>query len=533
MHSISQLFTPIVTFNCGIAVNLLRVPPTDHPKLMKYIVVITIFFLLVTFSSFLHNSFLDEYIEKDLEAKTKAILNERGIDYSDVQVNGHHLDADIASRLSSSVLEDIDGIIGIYLPPESGSNYEQAVDPSMKVPINYSAMDFRVERRGGTIYVTGGLPDNEYQLNLLYLLNANAHDFLVVDETVIADQPDYQFWWDGLPDKILPDFLNGSDGQGHVHFMAYDFEASGTFNKKPEYESIKAQLSRLPLGVIKDTNIKFEEPAVVLNPISTTSVPTLLKSPKLFVIEDANNNIVLRGVVDSEQTKNELIVATKVAIPTGTSVNFTQRLRVLEGIAPFDSLSSIKSLLTFHIQNTYKAELAYTDEGIALKGILNNNNEKQALLSLGERATNQRLKLSTDLKVDSVLAPARREILPVEVDHKKVLASGLKPLSVYFEKGSADVDAEQEQKIKKIALLIQNSGDQELKLIVGAYTDLRVNTEINRKLSLLRANKVRDKLIDLGIADERLIVKHFGEDVSGLPQSELWKARRVTITIQK
>ena len=108
---------------------------------MKYIVVITIFCFLVILSSFLHNSFLDEYIEGDLAAKTKAVLRENGLDYTNVGVNGHHLEADFASGLSETALDELDGVIGIYLPAKSGSNYTSAD------PVKYSVMDFRVEKK--------------------------------------------------------------------------------------------------------------------------------------------------------------------------------------------------------------------------------------------------------------------------------------------------------------------------------------------------------------------------------------------------
>jgi len=213
---------------------------------MKYIVVITIFCLLVLFSSFLHNSFLDEYIEKDLEAKTKAILKENGFDSPSVEVKGHHLDVSVASSLSRATLEALDGVIGIYLPADSGSTYNPADDPALAVPVNYSTMDLRVERKGGAVYVSGSLPTKEYQSNLLQIINANENDLEVIDQTIIAERPDYRFWWDGKPIEILPDFLKGSEGNGYVHFMAYDFGASVNFINEGAYQNLKGQLAGIP-----------------------------------------------------------------------------------------------------------------------------------------------------------------------------------------------------------------------------------------------------------------------------------------------
>jgi len=352
-----------------------------------------------------------------------------------------------------------------------------------------------------------------------------------VDQTTIAEKPDYEFWWDGQPAKILPDFLNGSEGNGHVHFMAYDFEASATFNKEVEYESIKKKFTHLPYEVIKDTDISYVKPAPVKARAPSVVVqPTKLKFPRLFVTEDAHDNIVIRGTVATEQAKNELIVATKVAIPTGKNVNFMQKLKVNKETAPFDSLSSVKSLLSYHIQNSTKAEMAYTADGLILKGALNNRDEKQALLRLAERAADKTLQLKAFLDVDSAIAPIR-EVPSAEIDHKQILADSLKLFPVYFEAQSAEIKGAQEYKIRRVAMIIEDFGDKDFNLIVGGYVDSRGNVEKNKTLSLKRANTVRDKLIEFGVAADRLIVQNFGEDVSALPQDELWKVRRVGITL--
>ena len=381
-------------------------------------------------------------------------------------------------------------------------------------------MDFRVERKEGTIYVSGGLPDRDYQINLLYLLNANANDSLVVDQTTIAEKPDYEFWWDGKPSEILPDFLGGLEGNGYVHFMAYDFEASATFNKEEEYENIKKQFNHLPYEVIKNTDISYVEP--IVSPASTkVNQEVTLKFPRLFVTEDDNENIVIRGTVNSEKTKNELIVAAKVAIPTGKTVNFTQKLTVSAATAPFDSLSSIKSLLSYHIKNSTRAEMAYTDDGLTIKGVLNNRDEKQALLKLAERATTEDLLLNAFLDEPTI----------GELDYEQDFADNLRLFPVYFDAESTKIKGDQEYKIRRVAIIIKDFEDKSLSLIVGGYVDSRGDVEKNKTLALKRANSVRDKLIEFGVAAHRLRAQHFGEDVSALSQDELWKVRRVGITL--
>ena len=493
---------------------------------MKYIVVITIFCFLVILSSFLHNSFLDEYIEGDLAAKTKAVLRENGLDYTNVGVNGHHLEADFASGLSETALDELDGVIGIYLPAKSGSNYTSAD------PVKYSVMDFRVEKKDGAIYASGKLPDREYQLNLLYLLNANANNSVVIDKTTIAEKPDYEFWWDSQPVEILPDFLNGSEASGYIHFLTHDFVASATFNDKLAYQNTKEKFSRLPQEIIQDVNVTYVEskPKPKLNPEILVSVK---EAPSLFMTKDANDNIVIRGTVNSKRAKNELIVAAKVAIPTGKNVNFTDKIKISKERAPFDSLSDVKSLMSLHIQRCKQAEMVYNKKKITLKGIVHSDDEMQALVYLAQRVISKENQLTNLLKVDGVLAPIVKEVAPVERDYSQDLVNDLKPFPIYFETSSAKIQAAQEYKIKRAAEIIQEARVQDVRLTVGGYADLRGNVEVNKKLSLERANAVRVKLVEYGVSEERLVIKHFGEDASKLSENELWKARRVAITITK
>ena len=113
------------------------------------------------------------------------------------------------------------------------------------------------------------------------------------------------------------------------------------------------------------------------------------------------------------------------------------------------------------------------------------------------------------------------------------LIKNLKGLAVYFDSSSSDVKESEGKKIDQAARLILSSRNVIEGLTVGGYADLRGNATYNRKLSLQRANAVRDRLIAKGVPAERLTVNHFGEDTSKTSKKDLWKSRRVEISLSK
>jgi len=124
--------------------------------------------------------------------------------------------------------------------------------------------------------------------------------------------------------------------------------------------------------------------------------------------------------------------------------------------------------------------------------------------------------------------PAETELVPAEA---KELITKLRAMAVYFDSASAEIKASEEQKIVEAAQLILESKDVRQSLTVGGYADLQGNADFNRELSLKRAKAVRDRLISKGVSADRLSVNHFGEDTSKTAQNDLWKSRRVEISL--
>ncbi len=82
-------------------------------------------------------------------------------------------------------------------------------------------------------------------------------------------------------------------------------------------------------------------------------------------------------------------------------------------------------------------------------------------------------------------------------------------LDVYFRSGSTDIEKFYPARLSAIADLI-NSMDK-LELHLDVYTDRRGNKSQNIALANQRVEKVRQQLVDAGVADNRIISKGFGE----------------------
>jgi outer membrane protein OmpA-like peptidoglycan-associated protein len=78
-----------------------------------------------------------------------------------------------------------------------------------------------------------------------------------------------------------------------------------------------------------------------------------------------------------------------------------------------------------------------------------------------------------------------------------------------FETGSATLKPESQEQLKNVAEILK--AYPSVKVKIGGYTDNTGNPEANLKLSQDRATNVRDAIVALGIAPERLSAEGFGE----------------------
>ncbi len=120
---------------------------------------------------------------------------------------------------------------------------------------------------------------------------------------------------------------------------------------------------------------------------------------------------------------------------------------------------------------------------------------------------------------------------PALVPEQRIrLAETLKATPVYFEKGAETLSNEGRAKVATLAEAIEAAGG-DLKLRVTGFADNVGNRASNERLGLLRAERVKEELVRLGIAEESVSVDSVVEDVSGRPRSEHGKSRRAEVSL--
>lgn len=92
--------------------------------------------------------------------------------------------------------------------------------------------------------------------------------------------------------------------------------------------------------------------------------------------------------------------------------------------------------------------------------------------------------------------------------YNSISTTGKAILYINFEAGKADISAESESVIEEVAKMLSNNNN--LSLSVEGHTDNTGSPEGNLELSQLRAQKVKEAIVEKGIKESRLSAKGFG-----------------------
>lgn len=106
--------------------------------------------------------------------------------------------------------------------------------------------------------------------------------------------------------------------------------------------------------------------------------------------------------------------------------------------------------------------------------------------------------------------------------------------SVIFASGQTTLLPSARSKIAEVATALQN-GDPSAQIVVEGHTDSVGAAEMNKELSLERAQTVRDALVESGVSPDRIQVEGFGEErpvADNGSQDGRANNRRVEIVVQ-
>ncbi|MGK0296635.1 MAG: outer membrane protein OmpA-like peptidoglycan-associated protein [Gammaproteobacteria bacterium] len=149
--------------------------------------------------------------------------------------------------------------------------------------------------------------------------------------------------------------------------------------------------------------------------------------------------------------------------------------------------------------------------------------EKQTNLAISE---NRLSDLQTQYGNELQKVSARNHTSSLEA-----LSNGVS-LAVYFRTESADIDAETQPRIQKLAEFLTQF--PEIKLLIEGYADRRGTTHFNRQLGLMRTRAVETALIQAGIEENRILTHSYGESQAKAVETDIDGIlfdRKVNITL--
>src|SRR6218665_306228 len=155
--------------------------------------------------------------------------------------------------------------------------------------------------------------------------------------------------------------------------------------------------------------------------------------------------------------------------------------------------------------------------------------ERQARIQAEQRATEAQAEARAQAQVANELRNIRQVQVKEESRGLVLTLSG----SVLFRSGSSDLLAAAKRRLNDVAEALNKTQNP---LLIEGHTDSQGSTELNEELSYLRAEAVRDYLVDRGVDSERTRIDGRGKDqpiASNTTAEGRANNRRVEIVIER
>ncbi len=447
----------------------------------------------------------EERIEKDLTQKVRSILLEQGLDPSELRIENHHL-IEIGEQESgdfdrAELLRELDTVAGLYVG-------ERVLSHRVLKPPYFSL----VERADQSVLLKGVVRDESEREFLGELVARPAKEGeaerVVENMLEVSSEVSRIVAKEKLSD-FTPDFLAATE-KGSLVWSPSEFEIGGLLDDAAQEEAVLA---------------KVAEASPDISPVNELLVQPYQAVD--FGFERNHENIVVTGLLPDAATRDRLL---RLVQRESRGVYLQNKTTLAIRPLPAWWSESPETLLPALLSTTKgMAKVHYFPDRFIAEATFDERSDYDVVKAEIEKFPKEIQRASNLKVVKKVGGPSytpRNNPLKAEA-----LISRLKDKAVYFASSSAWIKEREKKKIKESARLILNSKNVTQGLTVGGYADLRGNAAYNRRLSLKRAEAVRDQLIKEGVPAERLSVKHFGEDTSKTAKKNLWKSRRVEISL--
>ena len=514
----SRINAEAITFPVAFCSELVRYPWRSncrsdlHIYFMKVIVGILFFLVALFLCTFLAPSIHQERIERDLGAKVSAVLVNHGLDPSGLEITNHQLtkigQLPATESASEELRDELDNVIGLYL--DLDLTPERVLSPP----------NFHLAEQVDQSVILTGLIRDESERKFLTDLAATpviegGPARTVIDQLEITDDVTAI----GPVEKLsvlTPDLLSSAD-QAKVKWSPSELTLGGIIESPEQQSALLATAAELVPENISPLNELKVQPYQDLD----------------FGLERKDGSIIVTGLLPDKATQNQLLKTVRREAKGSRIIdNTTLATRPRPGWWAENPKAFIPRFLS---ATKGDAKVHYFHDRFVAKSVFKQKSDHDAVKAQIDGLPAE-IKRETDLSVMAKPAPPAPKPDPAPEPNPAAaakLVNDLKESAIYFGSSSAFISKVQEKKIDDTAKLILASKDVTQVLTVGGYADLRGNADFNRDLSLKRANAVRDLLIAKGVPEARLSVNHFGEDTSKTSKRNLWKSRRVEISLSE
>ncbi len=485
-----------------------------------------IFLILLAFCTLLSKPLYQEAIETDLTNKVRLLYTNQIHNTPDISFRGHHLQTE-PQEITPHFHYKLRNISGAYIPELHEIQKHKTAPPTTTVASNAppitsepetaegteaSSTSFKLIRTGSLISLSGQLPNEQIQQDIIALIETYSPISRIDNQTTIT-QSSLQAWWLGHPQKNLPDLLTKTKGYLYLLYQPEKISIKANVPQEGDLSPLETQFTQLPTGLEKNVRFVFNPP------------------PKAAA----------RAMIVTEEEEGETRVAPAIIGLGKISVQFggggsdwlhpRYNERLKKSADFIKNYPASEQKFTIGSYGTTDRTLSQKRAQAVLKKLISYGAPEERLLIYHyEKAKDEerrvQLTLSTADEINADLpeedsAEPSEDAPPAEtevVEKAETPASPFSALAVSFGGGgSAWLHPNFNQKLKDTAELILADTEDAHRYIVGSYGTS------NSELSQLRAEAVLDKLVSYDAPKERLLIFHF--------EKKPGKKRRVQISL--
>lgn len=381
----------------------------------------------------------------------------------------------------------------------------------IRVPDNFTRFsELKLTRNRFGLALSGVLPSEETRESLLVAVRQVDAELAFFDRIEIGENCGPALWQEHLP-QIVPAILGGLEGEMTAEFTTSQIRLHGRARDQAAKAAVIDSFAALLDG---------ESGMELLPEIELGTAGAGLADAELIAVYEGGL-LVLSGRLPGEGFGAAVKKAIETSLP---------EVSVKDDVAPIPDAAEevwVAGLSVFFAEALGRVETAkftLSKGEFELSGRTLSLPDRQILENLAVNTLPSSVKVRNGLMHKDQAFP-KPDLLPEE---RSRLAEALKPHIVYFEKGSETIEGDAKAKVSAISSLVR-AVEGDIALVVTGVSDNIGNPESNRALSLRRAAAVVEELKRLGLPETALSTDAKIENVSSLPRSERWKARRVEV----